>query len=576
MSWTFLRFPDDPKTPGEVAEDWSDPTLVAALRADQQAQLRSELRQMAEWNRRAALLKVTAANGATPEQEQRAEREAALIDDWFWNSAWEDAIDAATKPVTMALDPASVAALAKAARRARQDLAGITAAISALKIATLLLSSLKADAGQTVAAPAAAAMAPAWLSALQTTAGAQLTDEKDSEDPKTVVAQADALQKQAAALKAMYDAMEARVGANEALVKSALGTIAPSVDAAAKMTAGENAGLLEGTLLAANVINISARRIADEVKAALDGSTPALVVHGGTGALDVAMWRAVKARIAALEAMVNEVETQLAATEAALSRAPSGGPIPANFPLAPLTAAITTFGVLLGNAANLASYFQTSFTVTGEPVEGVDDQLLVAATARCLSKSFTVYLPGASPNEAKAFALIETISTFRQRADVAIARLDSLDAAITPPAAPPNAKALALAAGARGAATAVTKACDALLNSLITPDANGVLPLGLMASQATLGAILDAGAKIVRVKVHQVSHGLYVREDGRLTAFFRRRENDSPEMEVAGGAVISFTLQEADGKILTAASLRDQSSYLRLNMVDSWLEDNDI
>ncbi|WP_373928459.1 hypothetical protein QTN93_15085 [Sphingomonas aerolata] len=541
MSNNFVFFPTRATQAATLTAGFDDPNLIAQLLPAQQAQLRVEIRQMGEWNRRAMLMLVPTLSGATASEISSAAADAQQIDQWFSTTAWVLNIDSTLSPVATAMDPARVSALAKIAGLATQQLAVINTVIGAINAATVLLTALKADAA---AAPGLLApmgiMADAAAAPAATSKPTPTATPPSAPAPQTPAAQAVA---EAAATKAMYELITARVSANEALIKTVLGTIPPSTDAASKVTAGTGSGLLEGTLLTADVIDMCARKIADKVETApkTGAASVSIILLSGKQTLEVALWRAVQARIAALRTTADDATQKVADAEQALGlRAPAADAGPAGLAIVPIAAAVTAIGTLVSNAANLASYFQTSLSTSGMAIEGVDDDLLGSAVASALAKKVKVYMPGAAADEAKAHELIQAISGLRQKAQVGKTTIEELQKARltpTPPVTPPMAGApatpapaalmsladIATAAAAIGATTAVVQACDALLTSLTTPDAAGTLPLTALSSQAALGKAVDEGAKILRVRVHKTISGVYIKESGRILAFFQKR-----------------------------------------------------
>jgi len=580
MSGNFVFFPSGPTQAATISAGWDDAAIIAQLLPEQKTQMRREVRQMAEWNRRAALMLVSGLPGATASELSAAADEALRIDQWFSSMAWLADIDATLSPVSVAIDPARVATLAKIAGQAAQQLALISTVVGAFNTATILLTALKAEGvpGATSLAAVPNASPAFGMGVAPVAAPAPTAAQAPTATPPVNPAAAEA-----AATKAMYELVSARVTANEALIKTVLGTIPASTDAAGKTTGGDGSALLEGTLLATHTLRLSAQTVAQKVLHELGRADPlaGIILLTGTQTLEIGLWRAVQGRIAAIRKTAADAARAVESAKVCLGM-PDGAPPPAGIAIATGAAIVTAIGTVVSNAANLASYFQTSYSTRGAAIDGLDDMLFVAAVASQLVDQAIVHVPGAAADEAKAHVLLEELLSLRQQAETDRTTIEQLQKALlTPlasapgsppvPAPPPPLPAIAAAGAAIGASNAVIQACDAILASLTTPDATGTIPLTDMSSQAALGSAVDAGAQILRLRVHKVASGIYTREDGRIRAWFRSNENDSPDLHVSGGCVISYMLQHADGRLTLAGTLRDQTPYLQLDTVDEWL-----
>ncbi len=579
MSGTFVLFPQMAAAPATLPAGWDDQAIIAQLSPELLTKLRREVRQMAEWNRRAVLLKGLAS--AAGEGKASAEDQILRINRWFADEAWRMDVDLTLQPIGTSIDPARVAMLAKLAGQAAQRIAAINTFVDAVNTATLLANALQSEGGAMTALGDETIMSVA-VDGIGTVAksptpipigrraGAPATESPPSGPDQTSSA-ADVT-----ALKASLELITARVGINEAAAKLALGTIAASGEAAGKLTLGENSGLLESTLLAADTLARCAGKVRKEMEQALGGDRPPIIVTGAD-LPDVGLWRAVQGRIRALGALAERARAALVRARQTFGETTETD-IGAAFAVASVGAAVTAVGTIVSNLANLASYFQTSWTTKGFVVDGVDDGLFAKAVASNLIEGgFEVYAVGTTADEPMALALFDAVLGHRQTGEEVKAAAEALQTSLVPAQGPGNGGtpsdllARATSAGAAiGAATAVIEACDALIANLTTPNAAGVSPLTMLSIQASMGSLMDRAALALRLRVHRSLGGLYAKENGKIREWFRN--DDTPNLHVTGGAVVSYELLAADGRILAAGMLRDQTDYLPLDEVDGWLD----
>lgn len=589
MAGTFVLFPIAAQDAATIPAGWDDAAIIAQLSADLKTQLRREVRQMAEWNRRAALLRGLPT--ANDQEKLTAEDMIFRINRWFADMAWVADVDATLQPISTAIDPARVAALAKIAGQAAQRIAVIGAFVDGFNTATLLLSALQSEGSGVRTATVERAFLDASdsdtvrASNFSRIASSPVNAPAESVSAKQTPpaqAQAGSASADAAAVKARLELISTQVTANEAYMKTLHGTIPGSGEPAGKTTLGDGSGSLEGMLLSADILNLCAEKLAARVADALEQGKQVIVLSGSQQ-LEVGLWRAVQGRIAALQAAAELSSKAVEEAKQAFSANNTTRSFTA-LAIAPIAAAVTATGTVLANLSNLASYFQTSWSTRGFVVEGTDDAYFANAVATALLGSgLEVYVSGTAADEARAVSLFKTILEMRQQAEIGKTTVEALQKSLLMPATqPPNGVPLPLSDGtvekvasagaALGATMSVIQACDALITSLTSPDAAGAIPFTALASQATLGATIDRGALVLRIKVHKTLAGIYTKEDGKIRALFRSQENDAPELYVSGGAVVSFSLHNVDGRVLAAGTLRDQTKYLQLDLVDGWLE----
>jgi hypothetical protein len=156
-------FLNDPRSTLEMGTTFLQPAIFSSLPASDQLFLWRRARAVAIWNQRAALLKALD-NGLRGTQRSEAERDIALINNWFARQHYDSNIEAATgQTVTPILNAARLKTLVEQNSRAAQDIATAVLAGDLVRIGTDLANIARGNIGGVTGA---AAEAPPDIQAL--------------------------------------------------------------------------------------------------------------------------------------------------------------------------------------------------------------------------------------------------------------------------------------------------------------------------------------------------------------------------------------------------------------------------
>lgn len=140
-------FLNDPRSTVEMATTFLQPAIFASLPASDQLFLWRRARAVVIWNQRAALLKAMD-NGLQGTQRSDAERDIALINNWFARQHYNSNIEAATShTVTPLLDAARLQSLVEQSNQAAQDIATTGVAVDLVRIGTDLANAARGNVG---------------------------------------------------------------------------------------------------------------------------------------------------------------------------------------------------------------------------------------------------------------------------------------------------------------------------------------------------------------------------------------------------------------------------------------------
>lgn len=387
-------------------------------------------------------------------------------------------------------------------------------------------------------------------------AEAEAAAERAKAPYRDALARAELQEQQAKATKAASAAREAPSPGPLTELAGAMAAI-PRADKKPELTIGTDGGAAAASLLAARVLAQQGQRIAQKVVPLL-GGTCCLVIAGTTPPVSgtLALFNA-REQIATEARAVADAD---AATANAAWAASQAAPVTKSLlALGPLSEAVTVGSAALQAAAAVGSYLIPDRTYAAVNIAGSDDHLLAIAVAGMLGNRavFPQNLPLADTN-----ALLDGFGTWlatsAARSEINTQRLASLgDAADVTTAAARTALETAIASDA--AARALHQD---LLALLATVDEDGTSFMAQVLAQKRTVALLQAGAKILYLKVHSTAGSAI----GEKSAF------STPVMKVAGSAIISWLLTDAGGTTLAAEAVADMSRHIAVEDVDSELE----
>lgn len=216
-----------------------------------------------------------------------------------------------------------------------------------------------------------------------------------------------------------------------------------------------------------------------------------------------------------------------------------------------VSAGLDAFSKILG-------FFKTDYTVGGADVKVDEAVLLYSVAGELRTKAAEVHLPlvyepGAQSASVKAVTIeLAELVDLRSQASTLAGGLRNQIATIEKDAAEEkiaDRKAAILATGTASKLeldqlNGVIALYDSFASALTTPDANGSLPLALVAQELTVDSVLKAGAVVLLLRLEN-SGGGYLLKKNLWTGL-----GSMPLFHMGGATVSYLALEGADGKVI--------------------------
>lgn len=368
--------------------------------------------------------------------------------------------------------------------------------------------------------------------------------------------------------KAASDAEAAAIAVEQANIKAKFGSVAANTVTPGEVTANAGAGTLEANLLSARAIDaIGAKISADILKV---NNAAGYVIFTGTERPTFGNLRVFELRHDVISKMFDKADGDSNAAGLALAKLKSAAPIKSSGATeAAIGAAITGVGAALDSLAKIASYFQSSYTVSKVDVTGSDDNLLVMSVANGMAGK-GVYLPGrwSSPDPSAANTKLQALSVSRSNSAGAVVvakeQIKALqDEATKEKNEARKAQILEVVAAYQTAVAShelAQKTFDDFLVALSTPDTNGVALISKVADESFIREKITAKASSVFLHVHAATGASYTKKN--LWTFF-----GGMPFYVAGGAVASYVVMDHEGKVQKAGQFDQHGGYYKPNQV---------
>ena len=216
-----------------------------------------------------------------------------------------------------------------------------------------------------------------------------------------------------------------------------------------------------------------------------------------------------------------------------------------------VSAGLDAFSKILG-------FFKTDYTVGGSDVKVDEAVLLYSVAGELRTKAAEVHLPlvyepKAQSASVKAVTIeLAELVDLRARASTLAGGLRNQIAKIEKEASEEKVAAKKEAMLATGTASklrldqlnGVIALYDSFASALTTPDANGVLPLALVAQELAVDSVLKAGAMVLLLRLEN-SGGGYLLKKNLWTGL-----GSMPLFHMGGATVSYLALEGADGKVI--------------------------
>jgi hypothetical protein len=310
------------------------------------------------------------------------------------------------------------------------------------------------------------------------------------------------------------------------------------------ISAGDKAGTIEASLLAAEALNIAATYIAKDVKA-----TGTLVLYTTTQVPDFQALISFRTQRTSTDALLQAAADKL--DQVMLKAA-------ALLPPAREAAFPSMIGAAFDAANKLLGYFRTDYAIQGINLTP-DDVLLINALSSKLSGQATVLVPAtynaaALATEVPILTQLNSLASKRiflqQKSDVAGTLVTALDkAAATETDAAKKQQETSVSAELKTAADQAKIALtlyDGLMTKITTPDDKAQVPLTAIIQQDAVQTALAGGARLMTAKLSTVGGSYYTRKN--LLSFF-----GGMPFFTMGGVVVSYNILDGKtGAVLSA------------------------
>lgn len=326
--------------------------------------------------------------------------------------------------------------------------------------------------------------------------------------------------------------------------------------------AGDKAGSIEASLLAARAINIAADRVAKRLDKKVNAGE-SVILYAGSDLPDFQSLISFRTQCHLIEQALDEAITKV---DAARTKAQVLLPPRVEF-VSP-----AVIGAAFDAANKILGFFRTDYSIQGVAVT-VDDLLLINSLANVMTdKGVKIKLPtlynasallSISPVVAQLDSLTAKRVALQQKLNLAPALVDDLTAAAAKETDPlKKAKEVEAAANLKAASDegkVTVSLYDGLLTKLTTPDDKAKLPLGAIIQQDAIRTALQNGSKLMTVKVSSTGGTYYTRKN--LWSFF-----GTMPFFTMGGAVINYTLLDGNsGVVLSAGAIPIDGGFFKIH-----------
>ncbi len=322
------------------------------------------------------------------------------------------------------------------------------------------------------------------------------------------------------------------------------------------ITAGDKAGTIEASLLAAGALNIAAAHIAKDVKA-----TGTIILYTTSQVPDFQALISFRAQRTSTDALLQSAADKLDQVM------PKAAPL---LPAVHEAAFPSMVGAAFDAANKLLGYFRTDYTIQGITLTP-DDVLLINALSSKLSGKATVLVPAtynaaALGTEVPILTQLKSMASMRievqQKADVASGLVTALDkAAATEADGAKKQQEISVSAELKTAADQAKIALtlyDGLMAKITTPDDKAQVPLTAIIQQDAVQTALAGGARLMTAKVSTVGGSYYTRKN--LWSFF-----GCMPFFTMGGVVVSYNILDGKtGAVLSAGVVPIDGGYYKV------------